>query len=63
MKKQQLLQRISDRIEQDQDFAAQLGEAIDKGTWEIVFELIAKVVGYAINKTGKSLDFLKDLRL
>jgi hypothetical protein len=62
MEKQEIMQRISDHIEQDEDFADQLGRAIDKGTWEIVAELIATVVGFVITKTGKSFELLKELK-
>ncbi len=63
MEKQELMQRISDRIAQDEDFAAELGKAIDRGTWEIIADLISKVLGFAIAKTSQGFELLKDLRL
>ncbi len=60
MNKQEIMQRVSDRIEQDEDFATQLDMAIERGTWEIVADLISKVVGFVISKTSESLDSLKE---
>ncbi len=63
MEKHELMQRVSDRIAQDEDFAAELGKAIDKGTWEIVADLISKFLGFAVAKTSQGLELLKELRL
>jgi hypothetical protein len=62
MNKQEIMHRVSNRIEQDEDFAAQLNTAIERGTWEIVADLIAKVVGFVITKTSENLDSLKESR-
>jgi hypothetical protein len=63
MEKQELMQRISDRIAQDEVFAAELGSAIDRGTWEIIADFISKIMGIAIARTSQGLELLKELRL
>lgn len=60
MNKQEIMRRISDRIEQDEDFATQLDAALERGTWEIVADLISMVVGFVISKTSESFDSLKE---
>jgi hypothetical protein len=60
MNKQEIMRRVSRRIEQDEDFAVQLNTAIERGTWEIVADLIAKVVGFVITKTSENLNSLKE---
>ncbi len=60
MHKQEIMQRVLNRIEQDQDYASQLNTAIERGTWEIVADLIAKAVGFVISKTGENLEALKE---
>ncbi len=60
MKKQEIMMRVAERIEQDEDFASQLATALERGTWELVADLIAKVVGYVVNKTSESFDSLKE---
>ena len=61
MNTQEIMQRVSNRIKQDEDFATQLEKAIERGTWEIVADLIAKVVGFVISRTSEGLDSLKEL--
>ena len=45
----------------DERFANELGEAIEKGTWEVVAALIGKAVGHVMDLTSDMIDSLKNL--
>jgi hypothetical protein len=60
MNTQEIMQRVSTRIKQDEDFATQLEKAIERGTWEIVADLISNVVGLLISRTSEGLESLKE---
>lgn len=52
---------VNEAIDSDERFASELGEAIEKGTWEVVAALIEKAVGRAMGLTSDILDSLKKL--
>ena len=59
MNNDEIKRRILARIDQDDSFASQLGSALEIGAWEIVSQLIARAVGYAIEKVGDFWNWLK----
>jgi hypothetical protein len=59
MDKNEIMRRIRERVDQDDDFAGQLGEALEAGVWEIVFDLISQAVGYIVEKASELWDWLK----
>ncbi len=52
---------VNEAIDSDERFANELGEAIEKGTWEVVAELIEKAVGHVMDFSSEMLDSLKKL--
>jgi hypothetical protein len=52
---------VNEAIDSDKRFANELGEAIEKGTWEVVAALIEKAVGHVMNLTSEMMDSLKNL--
>lgn len=57
MNEAELKMLVNEAIERDKRFASELGEAIEKGTWEVVAALISRV----INLTSDMMDSLKKL--
>ena len=53
---------VDQAIDRDEMFANELGEAIEKGTWEVVATLIGKAVGHVIDLTSDMIDLLKNIR-
>ena len=51
---------VNQAIDRDERFANELGEAIEKGTWEVVAALIAKAVGHVMDLTSDMMDSLKN---
>lgn len=52
---------VNEAIDRDERFANELGEAVEKGTWEVVAALIRKAVGCAMDLTNDMMDLLKKL--
>ena len=52
---------VNQAIDMDERFANELGEAIEKGTWEVVAALIGKAVGHVMDLTSDMIDSLKNL--
>ncbi len=50
---------VNQAIDADERFANELGEAIEKGTWEVLVELIGKAVGQAMDLTSEMMESLK----
>lgn len=50
---------VNQAIDADERFANELGEAIEKGTWEVLVELIGKAVGQAMDLTSEMMKSLK----
>lgn len=50
---------VNQAIDADERFANELGEAIEKGTWEVLVELIGKAVGQAMDLTSEMMELLK----
>jgi hypothetical protein len=48
---------VKEAIDRDERFAGELGQAIEKGTWEVV----AALLGYVMDLTSDMMDFLKKL--
>jgi hypothetical protein len=61
MDEAQLKLFVDQAIDSDEKFANELGEAIEKGTWEVVAALIGKAVGHVIDLTGDMIDSLKNI--
>lgn len=59
-KKREVMRILEQRMDEDESFAVELGNAVESGTWEIVASLIAKVAGFVIDKTSEILDWLKE---
>jgi len=55
----EIKRRLSARIDQDANFADQLGTAIEAGAWEVITQLIAEAVGFVIRKAGELWEWLK----
>jgi hypothetical protein len=60
-KKREVMRILEQRMDEDQSFAVELGNAVEMGTWEIVASLIAKVAGFVIDKTSEILDLLREI--
>ena len=60
-KKREVMRILEQRMDEDESFAVELGNAVESGTWEIVASLIAKVAGFVIDKTSEILDWLKEI--
>jgi hypothetical protein len=60
-KKREVMRILEKRMDEDESFAVELGNAVERGTWEIVASLIAKVAGFVIDKTSEVLDWLKEI--
>lgn len=56
----EIKRRVGARIDQDAGFAAQLGDALEAGVWEIVTQLIAEAIGYVIGKASDFWEWLKE---
>jgi len=52
---------VNQAVDSDERFANELGEAIEKGTWEVVAALIGKAVGHAMELTSDMIDTLRKL--
>ncbi len=52
---------VNEAIDRDERFANELGEAIEKGTWEVVAALIGKAVGHVMDLTSEMVHSLKNL--
>ena len=52
---------VNQAIDRDERFANELGEAIEKGTWEVVAELIGKAMGHVMDLTDDFIESLKNL--
>ena len=52
---------VSRAIDRNERFASELGEAIEKGTWEVVAELIGKAMGHVMDLTSDMIESLKKL--
>ena len=52
---------VNQAIDSDDRFANELGEAIEKGTWEVVAELIGKAMGHVMDLTDDIIESLKKL--
>ena len=52
---------VNQAIDRDERFANELGEAIEKGTWEVVAALIEKAMGHVMDLTSDMIDSLKNL--
>jgi len=52
---------VNQAIDRDDRFANELGEAIEKGTWEVVAELIGKAMGHVMDLTDDIIESLKKL--
>ncbi len=59
-KKCEVMRILEQRMDEDESFAVELGNAVESGTWEIVASFIAKVAGFVIDKTSEILDWLKE---
>ncbi len=59
MNNAEIKQRICKRIDCDKDFASELGDALERGAWDIITRLISQAVGYAIEKAGELIAWLK----
>ncbi|HEY8035244.1 MAG TPA: hypothetical protein VIF37_06615 [Methylobacter sp.] len=60
-KKREVMRILEQRMDEDESFAVELGNAVESGTWEIVASLIAKVAGFVIDNTSEVLDWLKEI--
>jgi|APFre7841882630_1041343.scaffolds.fasta_scaffold436899_1 hypothetical protein len=60
-KKHEVMRMLKRRLDEDESFAVELGNAVEKGTWEIVASLIAKVTGFVSDKTSEILDWLREI--
>jgi hypothetical protein len=60
-KKHEVMRILEQRLNEDENFAVELGNAVESGTWEIVASLITKVAGFVIDKTSEILDWLREI--
>jgi hypothetical protein len=60
MNEAELKMFVNQAIDRDERFANELGEAIEKGTWEVVAELIGKAVGHIMDLTSDMIDSLRN---
>ena len=59
MDRAELKMLVSKAVDRDERFASQLGEAVEKGTWEVVAALIGRTLGVVIHLTSDIMDLLK----
>jgi hypothetical protein len=61
MNEAELEMLVNQAIDRDERFANELGEAIEKGTWEVVAALIGKAMGHVMDLTDDIIESLKKL--